>query len=83
MYHLYPNQLRSKMTKTSVQLGSVILMAIGALIFAPDARAYVDPNSAGLLYQVFFPIIVAIGLMWRWIKDAVKQVWAKITRKAS
>jgi hypothetical protein len=68
--------------KASLQFTSVIFIAAGALFFAPDARAYIDPNSAGLLYQIFFPILVAIGLMWRWIKEMVKQVWSRITRKA-
>jgi hypothetical protein len=71
------------MTKISAQSLSAIFIALGALFFAPDARAYVDPNSAGLLYQIFFPIIVAIGLTWRWIKDMARQVWSKFTRKAN
>jgi hypothetical protein len=71
------------MTINSLRIESVILIALSALFFAPDARAYVDPNSAGLLYQIFFPIVVAIGLTWRWIKDMAKQVWSKFTRKAS
>jgi hypothetical protein len=60
---------------------SVILMVLVALSVATKAQAYVDPNSAGLLYQIFFPVVVAIGLMWRWVKEAIKQAWLKIVRK--
>jgi hypothetical protein len=49
---------------------------------AQDARAYIDPNSAGVLYQIFFPVIVAVTLAWRWIKEIAKQVWVKLTRRA-
>jgi hypothetical protein len=69
--------------KTKLPLTSVILIALGALTVASEARAYVDPNSAGLLYQIFFPIVVAVGLGWRWIKETARQLWSKITRKVS
>ena len=44
------------------------------------ARAYVDPNSAGLLYQILFPIVVAATLAWRWIKDTAYSLWTRIRR---
>jgi hypothetical protein len=68
------------MRKIKLSIMSGFLIALGALSVAPEARAYVDPSSAGLLYQIFFPVVVAIGLAWRWIKEMVKQVWSKITR---
>jgi hypothetical protein len=54
-----------------------------ALTAAPAAFAYVDPNSAGVLYQFLFPVVVAVGLAWRWVKQMAKDVWSRITRKVS
>jgi hypothetical protein len=53
-----------------------------AAFICGQAHAYIDPNSAGLLYQIFFPIILAVTLAWRWIKETFKQLWLKVTRKA-
>src|SRR5882762_5173820 len=46
----------------------VILVSVAAIVVPRDATAYVDPNSAGILYQIFFSVIVAVALAWRWIK---------------
>jgi len=60
----------------------ILLVLLLAVFMAQDARAYIDPNSAGVLYQIFFPVIVAVTLAWRWIKEIAKQVWVKLTRRA-
>jgi hypothetical protein len=56
----------------------VILVLVAAIAVPRDALAYVDPNSAGLLYQIFFPVIVAAMLAWRWIKEIFARVWRRI-----
>lgn len=59
-------------------------LIIGCLLafgLAREANAYIDPNSAGLLYQIFFPLIVAVTLAWRWVKETVKMLWYKVTRR--
>ena len=45
-----------------------------------DALAYVDPNSAGLLYQIFFPLILAVTLAWRWLREIATRVLKRLTR---
>ncbi len=60
---------------------SLMLLALPMLLVGHDAHAYIDPNSAGLLYQVFFPVIVAVTLAWRWVKDLCLRVWSKVTRE--
>ena len=52
------------------------------LLLEKNAQAYIDPNSAGLLYQIFFPIIVAVTLAWRWVKESLKALWSKLLRRA-
>lgn len=56
-------------------------LVLFAFCLAGEARAYIDPNSAGVLYQIFFPLIVAVTLAWRWIKETCKVLWLKLTRR--
>ncbi len=40
-------------------------VAIGLLALAPlTAFAYVDPNAGGWLYQLLFPLLIAVGALW-------------------
>jgi hypothetical protein len=56
--------------------------AAGAfMLYSSAALAYVDPNAAGFLYQIFFPLMVAVVGAWRWIKTGASTVKQKIFRK--
>jgi hypothetical protein len=59
----------------------VILAFIVAISVPRDALAYVDPNSAGVLYQIFFPLFVVAVMAWRWIKETTTGFWKRITRR--
>lgn len=39
----------------------VLLTALVACVPLQSAFAYIDPNSAGSLYQLLFPLLIAIG----------------------
>jgi len=71
--------MRLSKTYRTVALYAVLV----SLFTVKDARAYIDPNSAGLLYQIFFPVVLALTLTWRWIKEMFKQLWTRVTRKAA
>jgi hypothetical protein len=45
-----------------------------------DALAYVDPNSAGLIFQIFFPLILAVILAWRWLRQTAARVLKRLSR---
>jgi hypothetical protein len=45
-----------------------------------DAFAYVDPNSAGLIFQIFFPLILAVILAWRWLRQTAARVLKRLSR---
>jgi len=51
------------------------------------ALAYIDPNAGGLLFQLLAPLFVAIVGGWlflrRWIADAARRLWRRITGRAS
>jgi hypothetical protein len=53
------------------------LLAV-AIALPRDANAYVDPNSAGVLYQIFFPLFVMAILAWRWVKETAASLWRRI-----
>jgi hypothetical protein len=59
----------------------VILVLIAAIFVPRDALAYVDPNSAGILYQILFPLFVVAVMAWRWIKEATISFWKRIMRR--
>jgi len=56
------------------------IFGLSAIAIPAVAFAYVDPNSAGLLYQIFFPLVIAATIAWRWIKDVISSVWLRIKR---
>jgi hypothetical protein len=62
---------------------AVRIRALGfvAVLGPATAFAYLDPNAPGLLYQMLFPLVVALTIAWRWIKDTVSWLWLRIWRK--
>jgi hypothetical protein len=58
------------------------LFGLWAIAIPTTAFAYLDPNSAGLLYQILFPVIVAVTLAWRWIKDTASSIWLRLRRRS-
>lgn len=52
-------------------------LALLALALAVgDAQAYIDPNAGGLLYQILFPVIVAIGAAWAGLRHKISYWWS-------
>lgn len=54
------------------------LGALALLLSATPANAYVDPNSGGLLYQLFLPILVAISVGWTHVKAFLRALIQKL-----
>jgi hypothetical protein len=68
------------MQKSNLQLTCLVVLA-SVVAIPRDALAYVDPNSAGVLYQIFFPLFVVVVMAWRWIKGTTAWFWRRITRR--
>lgn len=50
-----------------------------ALLLLPtSAFAYIDPNAGGLLYQILFPVIVAIGALWAGFRHKLSYLWWRL-----
>ena len=59
----------------------VELAAVTALLAcAPleSAFAYVDPNSAGWLYQLIFPLLIAIGTAFAALRRVIARAWSRL-----
>ncbi len=54
---------------------AAIVLALGTVCL--PAHAYFDPNTGGLLYQIAFPIIVAVGAGWRYIKTGLMALFQR------
>jgi hypothetical protein len=59
-----------------------ILSLATLLAMAPlrSAYAYIDPNSAGPLYQFLFPLLIAIGGGIAAMRRIIKQLWSRTVR---
>lgn len=51
---------------------SSLVLAFVLLMKSPDSYAYIDPNTGGWLFQLLFPVLVAIGIAWNFIKAKVR-----------
>lgn len=49
-----------------------------ALVPLRSAQAYIDPNSAGPLYQFLFPMLVAIASAIAAARRVLKRLWGRL-----
>jgi len=70
------------MRLTSMKRNSLLRPVLcTALLFAlplSSAYAYVDPNSVGTLYQILFPLLVAIGSAIAMLRRAIAGAWHRL-----
>lgn len=62
---------------TGSRVPAFVVIGICVALPAP-AWAYVDPNAGGLLYQILFPLIVAIGAAWAGLRYRIGSWWARL-----
>lgn len=62
--------------------GKFIATVLFVWLLSPGAaQAYFDPNTGGLLYQILFPLVVAVVATWRYIKNAALAAWQRLKAK--
>ncbi len=54
------------------------LAALIACVPLKAAFAYVDPNSAGSLYQILFPLLIAIGSAFAALRRVIARAWSRL-----
>lgn len=59
-------------------------LLISLLVAAPAyAYAYVDPNTGGWLYQILFPLLVAIAGAWAVLRQKLRELCRRLLGKDS
>jgi hypothetical protein len=53
------------------------LASLALALWVGNAYAYIDPNAGGLLYQILFPVIVAIGAAWAGLRHKIVEWWSR------
>jgi hypothetical protein len=64
--------------KRTTLIGMAAVTAVLALVPLKPAYAYLDPNSAGALYQFLFPVLIAIGSAFAFLRRAILRGCAKV-----
>jgi hypothetical protein len=61
-------------------LNVTLMLAVAALALAPwrEARAYIDPNSAGPLYQFLFPFLIAAASALAALRRYIARLWNRL-----
>ncbi len=72
---------RSRVTRRSYPgIGMLLLAAALAAVPLSSAYAYIDPNSAGPLYQLLFPLFIAVAGALAALRRILKQLWLRAVR---
>jgi hypothetical protein len=53
----------------------LLLTAIITIAGTQAAYAYIDPNSAGVLYQILFPMFIAIASTLAALRGMIRRLW--------
>lgn len=64
--------------KRTTLTGMIALVALLACLPLRPAYAYIDPNSAGALYQFLFPLLVAIGSAFAFLRRSIVRACTKM-----
>jgi hypothetical protein len=59
-------------------MGMVAVVAVLACMPMKAAYAYIDPNSAGALYQLLFPLLVAIGSAFAFLRRTIVRACSRL-----
>ena len=62
-------------------LAVALIGAVPALFLSKDCYAYIDPNAGGLLFQLLFPLLVAVGGIWSLFWRRIQAMWARVFRR--
>lgn len=56
----------------------VAVIAVLACMPLKAAYAYIDPNSAGAIYQFLFPLLIAIGSAFAFLRRTIVRACTKL-----
>lgn len=64
--------------KRTTLIGMVAVVAVLACMPLRAAYAYIDPNSAGALYQFLFPLLIAIGSAFAFLRRTIVRACTRL-----
>jgi hypothetical protein len=64
--------------KRTTLIGMVAVTAVLACMPLKAAYAYIDPNSAGAIYQFLFPLLIAIGSVFAALRRVIARAWSRL-----
>lgn len=64
--------------KRTTLIGMAAVVAVLACLPLRPAYAYIDPNSAGALYQFLFPVLIAIGSAFAFLRRTIARACTKM-----
>lgn len=64
----------------SFRLGSAFILSVFLTFMPSMAWAYIDPNAAGFLFQLLFPIITAIAAVFVFLRQKVMDMFKGFSR---
>jgi len=71
------------MLDSSMSLKKRVLMVLFIIMLVPSVGfAYVDPNtSSTILFRLLFPMFVAMGAIWIYLKKKLVELVSSLVRK--
>ena len=64
--------------KRTTLIGMAAVVAVLTCLPMRSAYAYIDPNSAGALYQFLFPLLVAIGSAFAFLRRTIVRACTRV-----
>jgi len=63
--------------KRTTLIGMLAVIAVLTCMPLKAAYAYIDPNSAGAIYQFLFPLLIAIGSAFAFLRRTIVRACTK------
>lgn len=75
-------RVRSMSTPFVKQGGKVVTLGVVVAVvsLAEPSYAYVDPNVGGVLYQIFFPVLMALLAVWVFLRNRLLALIKRILK---
>ncbi|MGA7540205.1 MAG: hypothetical protein WBW93_15725 [Steroidobacteraceae bacterium] len=64
--------------KRNTLIGMAAVIALLTGVPLRPAYAYIDPNSAGALYQILFPLLIAIGSAFAFLRRKIVRACTRL-----
>lgn len=71
-------ELQSTLIRSRQAALPIILLALLAMAPWRSAHAYIDPNTAGPIYQFLFPFLIAVASALTALRRYIARLWQRL-----